>query len=400
MVPTPSDRDAVLLPTTPNPAGYACVRSLAGIGLRTLVASERADVPAGGSRFCDEQIRICAPETDLVAYKDALKGIAARPSVRTILPLRPVDPYVLARYRAEFDRYVSVLAPPIETLALVNDRLKLHEVAVEAGVPVPETRSLDEVDRWDGPSVIKSRYNLLTDVEAPSLGSGKCGVEKKVVYVAPGDEPDRDAIVSELNHTPIVQEYVRNDSQYVFGALYDRGEAVATFQHRQIRGTSYTGGGGVYRESIYDPTLEAVGRTLLDGLGWHGIACVEYAKDERTGEYALLEVNPRFWQSLPCAIRAGADFPAYFWLQATGRPLEADPGYERGVRSHFLYGELRHLLSVRRDDPVLVDRPPWLATALAIFASCVTTPHFDVLRIDDPVPFLRDLRRVARNRLK
>ncbi|MFC7231047.1 carboxylate--amine ligase [Saliphagus sp. GCM10025308] len=399
MVTDASGQGAVLLPAKFNPACYTCVRSLAERGVHTIVASEHENVPAGGSRFCDEQIQICSPDDDLVAYKDALKGIAARPDVRTILPLRPADPYVFATYRDEFERYASVIAPPTEALEVVNDRTKLFDAAREAGLPVPETRCLDEVDRWDVASVIKSRYNLLTSELTPSLASDTSAVEKDVVYVKPGDEPDKATIRSGMRHEPIVQEYIRHDDQYVFGALYDQGEAVATFQHRQIRGTSYTGGGGVYRESIRDPKLEAVGRALLDSLDWHGIACIEYAKDTTTGEYKLLEINPRFWQSLPCAVRAGADFPAYYWLQALGRGSSIDAKYERGVRSHYLYGEANYLLSLRRDEPILVDRPPVLDTAQDLLESCIRTPHFDVFRLDDPVPFSRELRRVLQNRI-
>jgi len=196
-----------------------------------------------------------------------------------------------------------------------------------------------------------------------------------------------------MEHDPIVQEFIPKDGEYMFAALYDHGEPLATFQHRQIRGNSYTGGGGVYRESIYDPELEAVARDLLDELDWHGLACIEYMRDARTGQYVLTEINPRMWQSLPSTVQAGADFPYYYWLLANGRADEIDHEYETGVGTHLLYGELGYLLSILREDSPHVERPSVTRTAGEILASVFTEPNFDYLSLDDFGPFLTGLKR-------
>ncbi|ELY60739.1 carboxylate--amine ligase [Natronolimnohabitans innermongolicus] len=393
-------RDAVLVPATYSPVGYTCVRSLARRGLRPIVVSEHERVPAGRSRFCDEYVRICSPYEDLLGYRDELLTLAAQPRVRTILPLRPADPYVLTTYGEAFERHVSLCVPSAESLRRINDRVALYETAVDAGVPVPKTWRFEAFDGWDDAVVVKSRYNHLTAAQIPSYTESKSSTQSDVIHVPAGRDPDPEAIRSTMKHSPIVQEYVRNDDQYVFAALCDRGTTVATFQHRQIRGDSYTGGGGVYRESIDDPALERVGRRLLDALEWHGVACVEYAKDTATGEYKLLELNPRFWKSLPTAVRAGADFPAYYCHLATGRPPAINPGYKRGVSTHSLYGELHHLLSLRYDESAIVDRPSVPATAWRIIESCLRSPNFDMARLDDPVPFVCGLRWAARNAIR
>ncbi|MGQ3410671.1 carboxylate--amine ligase [Natrinema sp. LN54] len=391
---------SVLIPTGFAPGGYSCVRSLARRGVRTVVASEHRDVPAGASRFCDERLRIPAPRDDLLAYRDALKRIAARPGIETIVPMRPQDTYLFAKYREAFDRHVSLVVPPFETLATVHDRIALFEAASEAGVPVPETGRLDEFADGRTEYIVKSRYNLLASEYVPSYSPTESGFADGIRHVEPGSEPDIAALTAEMEHVPIGQERIRSETQYVFGALYDRGEPVTTFQHRQIRGNSYASGGGVYRESMYDPELESVGRRLLDYLEWHGLACAEYAKDSETGEYKLLEINPRMWQSLPCAVRAGADFPYDYWCLATGRPESIDPRYDVGVKSHFLYGELNHLLSVLRDESSMAARPEFTTRTWEILKSFCLAPHFDEFRLDDPVPFACGLCHLLRTRLR
>ncbi|WP_440005263.1 carboxylate--amine ligase [Halomicrococcus sp. SG-WS-1] len=386
------DRDAVVIPASRYPHGYASVRSLAQADVHVIVAVADETLPVTASRYCDEVVTI-PPARDLRAYKDALLGLAARPDVRTIVPHRPQGPYLLSKYYDEFDRYVDLAVPRLETLKRAHDRKRLMDAADDAGVPAPRTELLDEADDWESDRIVKSRYNLLVGEYVDSFDPGESSIAKLVKHVPANESPDAAAIREKMSHTPIVQEYVDGTDEYVFGALYDHGEPLATFQHRQLRGDSYTGGGGVYRETVDIPELESVARSLLDGLDWHGLACIEYVEDAATGEFKPIELNPRMWQSLACATRAGAAFPLWYWLQATGRPELVDPGYEVGAGTHYLTGELEHLVSIVRESSSLVDGPSLSGTAREILRSCYERPDFDYLHLDDPGPILRQARR-------
>ncbi|WP_225334371.1 carboxylate--amine ligase [Halomicrobium urmianum] len=381
--------ERVLIPTGHDAASYVCVRSLADRGVGAVVASDKDGVPAGASRYCAESVSLPPPRDDLIAYRDALLSLAERPSIRTVIPVRPEDCYVLSRYRDEFEEHVSLPVPSLDQLRAVQDRLQLAAVAESAGVPVPETQRLSAVDDWEGQRIVKSRYNVLADAFVEGMSPSEVDVVKDVHHVEPGDVPDADALREEMDHDPIVQEFVPYDDEYMFAGIYDHGEPLATFQHRQIRGTSYTGGGGVYRRSVYVPELEQVARALLSELDWHGLACIEYMHDADTGEFVLTEINPRMWQSLPSTVRAGVDFPYHYWLLATGRADEINPDYELGVGSHFLHGELAYLTSVLNEDSPLVERPSVAGSLWAVAISILTEPHFDYFAIDDPGPFLR-----------
>jgi len=41
---------------------------------------------------------------------------------------------------------------------------------------------------------------------------------------------------------------------------------------------------------------------ILGKRDWHGLASVGFMRDENTGEFKLLEINPRFWSSLPSVL--------------------------------------------------------------------------------------------------
>ena len=386
------DSHSVAIPSVNLPSTVTCLRSLGKKRLHTVLLTNGRPLPASASRYCTDVLQIPDPGDDVLEYRDRLLAIARREDVSTIIPVREADVYVLSRYERAFEDHVSVVVPSFDALYSAHDRLRLNEVARKAGVPAPKTQRLSDVRRWDSGIVIKSRYNLLTSDYVDSYPTEKVNEVDDIEYHEPGSQPNVEAIRDRMDHDPIVQEFVPRESEFMFAGLYDHGTPLATYQHEQIRGDSYVRGGGVYRKSTFDPELETVARRLLAELDWHGLACIEYIKDANTGEFKLLEINPRMWQSLASTVRAGADFPYYYWLQAMGRGEQIDCRYDLGVGAHFFHKEIGYLLSLIQDDAPLVERPALHAALWAVTVSCVVDPHFDYLQWDDPRPFVRDLR--------
>jgi predicted ATP-grasp superfamily ATP-dependent carboligase len=382
---------SVVVPAVSAPSSVACLRSLGPRDVHTIVVSEEETPAAFQSKYCDEAVPVPSPHEDLVAYKDALFSLAMRPDVVTIVPVREEDVYVLSKYRDEFREHVATPWPPLGTLARVQDRVRLFDAAESAGVPAPRTRLLESSADWDRRWIVKSRYSILADEYVEGYPPERCVDPPRTDYLRPGVAPDVERIRTEMRHTPILQEYVPTNHEYGFFALYDRGEAVATFQHRQLRGYSYAGGASAFRESVDLPALEEAGRALLDHLDWHGLAMVEFLRNDTADEFELMEINPRFWSSLPFSVQAGADFPYYYWLLANDRCAEISCEYRTGLAGHLLRGELLYLRSVLTEEIELVDRPSASDAVREVARSIVAHPRFDYLSLDDPWPFLRDL---------
>jgi predicted ATP-grasp superfamily ATP-dependent carboligase len=396
--------ESVVVPAVEVPSSLACLRSLRKRGINTIVVSERDSPEAFCSRYCDEAINVPSPEENVEEYKDALLQLAKRSDVRTIIPMREEDVYVLSKYRESFGKYVGTPWPEFEKLRRIHDRIELYDAAENAGVPVPETHLLTECDDWSWEWITKARYVLVgdeyneADVEVDGGGTVKRtrvnpsrGIYSppSTEYLAPGTKPDVDMLCAKAGHVPLVQEYMYDTDEYAFFAIYDRGEPLATFQHRQIRGFKYSGGSSAFRKSVQIPELEAEGLKLLDHLDWHGPAMVEFKKDGDTGEFKLMEVNPRFWSSLPFSVQAGADFPAYYWWLANGQTDRIDPGYVVGIGGHLAMGEIFYLYSILDQEVPLVERPSFVAALGTILSSVVRHPRFDYLDISDPCPAVR-----------
>jgi predicted ATP-grasp superfamily ATP-dependent carboligase len=90
----------------------------------------------------------------------------------------------------------------------------------------------------------------------------------------------------------------------------------------------------------------AQGVRLLKKLKWRGVAQVEYLEDERDGVLKLMEINPRFWDSLQTVIQAGVDFPHLLYQISTEGDVDPELEYRSGeICRSMLPGEILYFLA-------------------------------------------------------
>jgi predicted ATP-grasp superfamily ATP-dependent carboligase len=131
---------------------------------------------------------------------------------------------------------------------------------------------------------------------------------------------------------------------------------------------------------------------------------VEYRHDPHTGKTALMEVNGRFWGSLPLAYHAGVPF-AWFTYAVLGLGIRPDPPtYRPGLRCRYMIPETRRLLTLIRHRGRTQNRALSFSVAgevieyLRQFLS--PSSRYFVFTFADPGPFFADLRFVLRNVLR
>jgi hypothetical protein len=191
----------------------------------------------------------------------------------------------------------------------------------------------------------------------------------------------------------LIQERIVGPGMGVF-VLCDRGRVVATFAHTRLRERPPSGGVSVLCESApFDPEMRDQAIRLLEPLGWHGVAMLEYKQQLLTGRPVLMEVNGRFWGSLQLAVDAGLDFPFLASQLALGRPLKLPVPYAVGVKSRWALGDLDHLLARlrkgRADLPE--DAPSTWGAVVDFLRAAAPGVRGEILRRDDPGPAYREL---------
>jgi predicted ATP-grasp superfamily ATP-dependent carboligase len=114
-----------------------------------------------------------------------------------------------------------------------------------------------------------------------------------------------------------------------------------------------------------------------------------------------MEVNGRFWGSLQLAIDAGVDFPALLLAAAEGEPVTPVVEYRSGVRSRWWWGDVDHLIARLRRSRDVLALPPDAPSRWRAVRDFLTVhrgvDREEILRRDDPRPFIRETRQWFRN---
>ena len=105
----------------------------------------------------------------------------------------------------------------------------------------------------------------------------------------------------------------------------------------------------------------------------------------------FMEVNGRFWHSLPLACYAGVDFPALLVQMTERGDIQPNWGYRSGIRCRWLLGDARHLFEVWKGPPpgYPVNYPGRLRTLLEVLTPVPGTYH-DLFQWHDPLPEFGD----------
>jgi len=139
---------------------------------------------------------------------------------------------------------------------------------------------------------------------------------------------------------------------------------------------------------------------LLAAIGWEGPAMVEYRHDPASGRSWLMEINGRFWGSIPLAYHCGAHFGWETYACAMLGEQAAVQGRCRAVaapkrRARYLIPDAKALVMVLRDGKVPVFKR---IGAAARFVADFLDPRsrWFVWSWRDPAPFFADIAGVVR----
>jgi predicted ATP-grasp superfamily ATP-dependent carboligase len=132
----------------------------------------------------------------------------------------------------------------------------------------------------------------------------------------------------------MVQEIIPSagEGQISYAAICGDGSPLASIVARERRQYPREFGQfSTFVESVEEPKVTRSAERLLTALRFTGLLEIEFKQDPRSGEFKLLDVNPRVWGWHTLARRAGVDFPYLLWLLLHGKDFPAVQG-RSGVR--------------------------------------------------------------------
>lgn len=376
-------------------AALAIVRSLGRAGYLAFVCSTDGRSLAGASRYARADLALPSPLREPDRYAEAIGASVKDLGVDVVLPV--TEAALLAVLPARGRLAARVPFVDLERFEAVSDKRRLLGIASELGIAIPRQRVLSS--RAAGHELVgdELRFPLVLKPSRSVVNSGPGRAQLGVDHVA-----DKAQLRECLGRLPegsfplLAQERVVGPGVGIFLLIWD-GQLFGAFAHRRIREKPPSGGVSVYRESIAaDPELIARSRRLLAHFGWTGLAMIEYKVAAATGTPYLMEINGRFWGSLQLAIDAGVDFPVLLTALALGQRPAPVTTYRVGVRSRWLWGDVDHLLARLRRSPTALALPPgspgrWRAV-WDFLTSWGPADREEILRLDDPRPFVRESR--------
>jgi protein-tyrosine-phosphatase/predicted ATP-grasp superfamily ATP-dependent carboligase len=329
------------------------------------------------------------------AWKAALIDLMKREHFDLVIPCSDPVQIPLQRHRRELERFGSIYLLDDQVFKIVSDKFAMNALARTAGVRVPRERLIrdaaeaPEVENgFQLPVVLKPRSTFDPD----SVGQRQA-VEKAYTW-----EAFTRILNDMLAHGPVaVQENFIGQGVGV-ELLLHHGQPLLEFQHVRLHEPLH-GGGSYYRKGVaVSPALKAAALALLGPLRYTGVAMVEFKVNQVTGDWTFIEVNARFWGSLPLAVASGADFPlALFELLVNGRTT-FPANYRKGLCCRYWRGDLawqRENLFANRSDPTLATRPLRAVAFETIVSFLTLRERSDTFTLDDPKPGLAELGQMA-----
>lgn len=382
-------------------SALATIRSLGRRGWRVVAADAGPEVPAWRSRYASRRLRYPDPVVEPDAAADAVLGAARVDGTTLLVPVTDEIALPLLARRAAWPAGLIVALPSADAAEVAWDKARTLELAARLGVPVPETEVTTSPEGARAAAAELGWPVVLKPARSRLYRPGEAIRALHVAYANDDEEAARQLDGHDWSIPMLVQRWEAGTGVGVELLLRD-GRVAAAFQHRRLREVPVTGGASAYRQAVaLDPELLGYACDMLRELAWSGLAMVEF-RIGREGP-RLMEVNGRIWGSLPLATSAGVDFPAGLpWAHDPGAPARpprlTDGPYRVGHRAHNLELEIAWIGSValgRRRVPYLPCTPRMAAVGAA--ASLLRPGDaFDSFALDDPRPFVAELRRIAR----
>lgn len=375
----------------------AATRSLGKRNVRVICASDHKTAMALHSKYCSARIIYPSPMEDEQAFVDSIielaQNIGKKPLIycfsdETFLPLiKNID---------EVTQYAEMAVPLKESVDIAFDKSKTIKRAVALGVPVIDTfmpedqESVAKVSKTISyPAVVKPRHSCM-------WVNGR-GVKAETGFVL-----SEEALLEKVSQVyrmtgeyPIIQKIIHGD-EYGIEMLCENGRIFAISAHQRIRSATPIGGVSVVKEAMYGTPMAAQMRQeaqkIISNIMWTGPIMFEFKEDREDGKLKLLEINGRFWGSLPLAVLSGVDFPYLYYKYGRGDNMMGEISFTEKVSSRHLVGDFRYLWKVLFDKNHLRESfYPTKRTAFKNFLLSLVGQKDDVWSSDDKKPFFYEI---------
>jgi len=386
-----SNQRVLVLDADMTPA-LSVTRSLGRQGILIDLASHESRALASHSRYAQNYRQYPDPLGAESDFRLWIEQQIAENRYQLIIPVTERSATALKPLLSNSVTRPFIALPDLDSFEIALDKNQTLSLAKELGIPTPKSWLIESLNDVDSISS-DSGYPL---VIKPARSIGDSGDKRQQLNVAYAHSAEE--LANKLKHyllfgPVLVQQYIAGDGVGI-ELIAKQGETLLAFQHKRLHEVPLTGGGSSLRTSVeLNPKLVEAAKHLMAKTKWHGVAMVEFKHNPNDDSFALMEINGRFWGSLPLSVAAGADFPFLLYELMTKGDVTQIPQVKIGVLARKLSSDLfwHELVLRRHGDPAIVHFPDKKALLKGLLLIFSPRHHFDVQQWSDPKPGLVDI---------
>lgn len=318
------------------------IRSLGKKGYKVDVVCFDRQSAALASKYINKTFFYNYQAFDNKQWLDAVTSIAKENNYSLIIPCDERSIFPLAENQDKFPKQTQLAIPNQSVIEHLFDKYTTKKLAAKLNVPHARGEmmslkglSFDSLKEMFGDKfVIKPTLSF----EASQLSK-----RQKVEIIVSKKQYIEWSKHANFDQNYLVESYFEGKGEGV-SVLAKNGKVLAYFAHTRVN-EPLSGGGSSYRKSIkVKPDMADACRKICEETNYTGVGMFEFKYNLQTREWILVEVNARFWGSVPLAVYAGVDFPSL--LADTLLNIDAntevisDRHYKVGVHARSLTNDI------------------------------------------------------------
>jgi predicted ATP-grasp superfamily ATP-dependent carboligase len=359
------------------------VRSLGRAGYNVVLGSNEWRSSTALSRYVRD-LRVF-DESSRERFLDQLEAYLRHEKPDFVFPVGETQARRIAAAASRFLPLATWVMPHPATVLRCFDKTAMYELTPKLGIPTVPWREFTSAQDWAA-----SARAMGFPVVVKRKDSSAHVKHKKALIFHSAEQFDN--FLAELPSQPdcasLVLQKFAPGMRHNCHVAADQGRLIALFQQVVLR-TDEPDGTGIGVEGASVPIsarLRHYCKRLLANLGYSGVCCIQFMIEETSGSVAFLEINPRMDSTAALPYRLGYDYPLLaVQIAAKNKPAPTSTPYRKGIRYHWLYGDLMSWHDcLRHGRSSAVDLIAWV---LRMCWASVSSHHL-TWDVRDPLPTL------------
>lgn len=280
------------------------IRSLGAAGMEVDIVTLINTTPALRSKYIKKVYKLNYQAFTQIEYSAKVTAIIEDGDYDLIVPCDERSLYPLLDIQEAKKTKATFAIPDRDILGPLFDKEETRKLAVELGINVASGEHCEFNDTSS--EALISKYSLPLVLKPTKSYESEQLNQRNTVLIARSISDIE--LFKQQNDQCLVEQFFEGTGMGV-SVFSWKGKVRAAFAHKRVSEPEHGGGSSYRKACLLPPDMLDACQKICIHLNYSGVAMFEFKYNSSSNEWILIEINARFWGSLPLAIFAGVDFP-------------------------------------------------------------------------------------------